>query len=95
MGHKIGNKRGFCGLVAHFAEAPLTHSTKAGVDPRLLEASLAKPPTNFEIYLADTTYDQGINQADSSMEKCRSEEGVCGGLVVAMNQGHARKVNGR
>jgi hypothetical protein len=27
----MGSKRGFCGLLAHFAESPLTHSTNEGV----------------------------------------------------------------
>jgi hypothetical protein len=43
IGLKMGSKRGFCGVVAHFARSLLTHSTKAGVDQKHLGASVEDP----------------------------------------------------
>lgn len=47
----MGSKRGFCGLLAHFAESPLPHSTNVGIAPRLL-GDLVKILTDDQLYCA-------------------------------------------
>jgi len=48
----MGNKLGFCGLLAQFAESPLSHSTKVGFIPRLFGGSAENTLTDYQLYFA-------------------------------------------
>jgi hypothetical protein len=45
----MGSKRGFCGLLAHFAESLLPHSTKVGFTPRLFGGSAENTLTDYQL----------------------------------------------
>jgi|GEM_PF-1433778 hypothetical protein len=67
----MGSKRGFCGLLAHFAESLLPHSTNVGIVPRLFGGSVENTRARLPPILRTTTYYQGVDQAAMLRGKCR------------------------